>query len=382
MPRDDALIPRSRRAQVSGDYEATVTPLIADRSSIPLSGSLAADVAEAEAAITRFDERTGANLAGFSVIALRTEAAMSSQIENLTAAAGSIAVAEHAPPSNGPHKSNAELIASNVATLLAALSRNSPLDTIEVIELQRILLEDSAPRLTGRFRNQQVWVGGSSYSPHGAVHVAPHHERVPAAMTDLVAFANRTDLGALAHIAVTHAHFETVHPFPDGNGRTGRVLIQRMLRSAGLTRRSNVPLSAGLLTESTRYFDALNRYRDGDVEPIIGTFVDATFHSLSNADQLVDYLFAALLRWTDRVVARSDSAVWPLLEYCIGHPAITIKAAVTALGVSEVAVSNAIDRLVSLGILHQNSPARRNRIWLVSDVLDAVEDFMDRARRR
>ncbi|MBP8955563.1 MAG: hypothetical protein KBG44_00650, partial [Candidatus Microthrix sp.] len=138
MPRDDALIPRSRRAQVSGDYEATVTPLIADRSSIPLSGSLAADVAEAEAAITRFDERTGANLAGFSVIALRTEAAMSSQIENLTAAAGSIAVAEHAPPSNGPHKSNAELIASNVATLLAALSRNSPLDTIEVIELQRI----------------------------------------------------------------------------------------------------------------------------------------------------------------------------------------------------------------------------------------------------
>lgn len=155
-----------------------------------------------------------------------------------------------------------------------------------------------------------------------------------------------------------------------------------MLRSAGLTRRSSIPLSAGLLTESTRSFDALNRYREGDVDPIIGTFVDATFHSLSNADQLVDYLFAALLRWTDRVVARCDSAVWPLLEYCIGHPAITIKAAVTALGVSEVAVSNAIDRLVSLGILHQNSPARRNRIWLVSDVLDAVEDFMDRARRR
>ncbi|MBL0204362.1 MAG: Fic family protein [Candidatus Microthrix sp.] len=372
MPRDDALIPRCRRAQVSGDYEATVTPLIADRSSIPLSGSLAADVAEAEAAITRFDERTGANLAGFSVIALRTEAAMSSQIENLTAAASSIAVAEHAPPSNGPHKSNAELIASNVATLLAALSRNSPLDTVEVIELQRILLEDSA--WTG--------VGGGAHPPPPPGPVAPHHERVPAAMTDLVAFANRTDLGALAHIAVTHAHFETVHPFPDGNGRTGRVLIQRMLRSAGLTRRSNVPLSAGLLTESTRYFDALNRYRDGDVEPIIGTFVDATFHSLNNADQLVDYLFAALLRWTDRVVARCDSAVWPLLEYCIGHPAITIKAAVTALGVSEVAVSNAIDRLVSLGILHQNSPARRNRIWLVSDVLDAVEDFMDRARRR
>ncbi|MBP6151208.1 MAG: Fic family protein, partial [Candidatus Microthrix sp.] len=170
---------------------------------------------------------------------------------------------------------------------------------------------------------------------------------MPAAMTDIVAFANRTDLGALAHIAVTHAHLEAVQPFPDGNGRSGRLLIQRMLRSAGLTRRSSIPLSAGVLTESTRSFDALNRYREGDVDPIIGTFVDATFHSLSNADQLVDYLFAALLRWTDRVVARCDSAVWPLLEYCIGHPAITIKAAVTALGVSEVAVSNAIDRLVS-----------------------------------
>jgi Fic family protein len=66
-------------------------------------------------------------------------------------------------------------------------------------------------------------IGGSSFGPHGADFVPPHHDRVPALMDDLVRFMRRTDLPLLAQTAVAHAHFETIHPFPDGNGRTGRV---------------------------------------------------------------------------------------------------------------------------------------------------------------
>ena len=381
-PGDLEMVPRSRRAKITGPYVATVTPHIADAHSIDLPGPLAADVAEAEAAIARFDERIGTRLASFTVIALRTEAASSSQIENLSAAPSSIAVAEHAVPSAGPRKPNAELIAANVATLTAAMAGEGPLEVAQIIEIQRILLKDSAPRLTGNFRGEQVWVDGDSYSPHGATHVAPHHELVPAAVDDLVRFANRHDLGGLAHIAVTHAQFETIHPFPDGNGRTGRVITQRMLRNAGLTRRAILPLSGGLLRNTERYFASLDTYRAGDIEPIVSTFVDATFSSLKNASQLTQDLATAREAWNDIVSARADSTVWPLLDYCLGRPAVTASSAAADLGVSTVAAQNAIDRLAGLGILRQNSPARRNRIWLVPDVLDSVDQFMERARRR
>jgi len=375
------MVPRSRRAKITSSYAATVTPRIADEPSIDLPGPLAADLADAETEIARFDERIGSSLASFTVIALRTEAASSSQIENLSAAPSSIAVAEHATPSAGPRKPNAELIAANVATLTAAMVGDGPLEVAQIIEIQRALLKDSAPRLTGKFRDEQIWVGGDAYSPHGATHVAPHHERVPAAVDDLVRFANRPDLGGLAHIAFAHAQFEMIHPFPDGNGRTGRVIIQRMLRNAGLTRRAILPLSSGLLTDTERYFESLNAYRTGDIEPIVSTFVDATFSSLENVSRLVQDLVTVRDSWDDVVSARADSTVWPLLDYCIGHPAVTASSVAADLGVSTVAAQNAIDRLAGLGILRQNSPARRNRIWLVSDVLDSVDQFMERARR-
>ena len=257
---------------------------------------------------------------------------------------------------------------------------DGPLTADEIVEIQRILLADSAPHLTGTFRNAQVWVGGDVYSPHGATHVAPHHERVGEDIDDLVQFANRQDLGGLAHVAVTHAQFETIHPFSDGNGRTGRVIIQRMLRNVGLTRHAVLPLSAGLLSDTERYFDSLNIYRSGDVAPIISTFVEAAFRSLDNARRLAEKLAAVRDSWNAAVSARSDSTVWPMLDYCIGRPAITASSAAVDLGVSVVAAQNAIDRLADVRILHQNSRAKRNRIWLVADVLDAVDQFMERAQ--
>ncbi len=379
---DLEMVPRSRRAKITGSYVATVTPMIADIPSIELPGPLAAGVAEAEAAIARFDERIGTTLASFAVIALRTEAATSSQIENLSAAPSSIAIAELAAPSANAHKPNADLIAANVATLTAAMAGEGPLDVAHIIEIQRVLLKDSAPHLIGNFRDEQVWVGGDASSPHGATHVAPHHDRVPAAVDDLVRFANRPDLGALAHVAVTHAQFETIHPFPDGNGRTGRVIIQRMLRNAGLTQKVILPLSAGLLTSTERYFESLNKYRMGEIEPLVSIFVDATFRSLDNASRLAQDLTAVRDSWNETVSGRADSTVWPLLDYCIGRPAITAHSVAAGLGVSTVAAQNAIDRLAERGVLRQNSPARRNRIWLVSEVLDCVDQFMERARRK
>jgi hypothetical protein len=114
----------------------------------------------------------------------------------------------------------------------------------------------------------------------------------------------------------------------------------------------------------------------------VSAFVDATFSSLDNASRLADDLAVARESWNDIVSARADSTIWPLLDYCIGRPAITANSVAADLAVSAVAAQSAIDRLAGLGILRQNSPAKRNRIWLVTDVLDLVDQFMDRAHRR
>src|SRR5665811_1759860 len=87
-----------------------------------------------------------------------------------------------------------------------------------------------------RWREQQVWIGGSRFGPHEADFVPPHHDRVPAGIADLAAFMARTDIPVLTHAAIAHAQFETIHPFPDGNGRVGRALVHALLKAGGLAR--------------------------------------------------------------------------------------------------------------------------------------------------
>ena len=111
---------------------------------------------------------------------------------------------------------------------------------------------------------------------------APHHERVPTLIDDLIRFAQRTDIDPLAKALLAHARFETIHPFPDGNGRTGRALIHAMLRRDRLTRNVTVPVSSGLLTEIDRYFDALGAYRNGDPNPIIEIGAHASLEAIDN----------------------------------------------------------------------------------------------------
>jgi len=370
-----------QQAKILPTYQATVTPAVADLESIEMSGGVAADLAEAEATIERFDATVGAALSGFAVIALRTEAVASSRIENLSASATSIALVEHLPKTQRA-KSNAEAISANVATLREAMERDTPIDAAEIMEIQRILLEQHAPQLTGKFRDEQVWIGGSNYSPHGAEHVAPHHDRVPAAVDDWTTFAQRQDLGRLAHIAVAHAQLETIHPFSDGNGRTGRVIVQRMLRRSGLTTETILPISAGLLTDIDRYFAALRAYQQGLVEPIILAFVAATLSTAANAQQLADELTEIQQGWKDRITARSDSAVWLVLDHALETPAISSASIAGQLDMTPHRARAAIEQLEEAGILHTNSKARRNKVWLVTDVVDALEAFMNRTRRQ
>lgn len=368
---------RTQKRRTAGPYLAAV-PLFISARAIPLDGELHALTEEAASELARFDAEVGQIAAPFASILLRTESASSSEIENLTSGARQIALAEL-----GEHASrNAHVIVGNVRAMQAALTLSESIDTHAILEMHRALLEQSDPDIVGHWRDQQVWIGGGGMGPHTAQFVPPHHARVSALMDDLVAFANRIDLPVLAQTAIAHAQFETIHPFPDGNGRVGRALIQAMLRGGQLTRNVAVPVSAGLLHDTGRYFDALGAYRSGDIAPIVRSIAEASFAAVHNGRILVADIESVRLEWRERIKARRDSAAHRLVDVLLGQPVIDSAAAATQLGISAVNAQVAINRLVDADVLIQISSGRRNRIWLAKDIVRILDEFGARAKRR
>ena len=208
---------------------------------------------------------------------MRSESAASSKIENLTASARAIAQAELTGHAGG----NASVIVSNDQAMRAALELAGQIDGHTILQMHDALLGPTQPDIAGRWRDQQVWIGGGHASPHDAMFVPPRHERVPAAIEDLIGFIDRDDVPVLAQAALAHAQFATIHPFPDGNGRTGRALIHAELRKRRLTRNVTVPVSAGLLVDTDACFEALT------VSPCtdrgLHDPIDAAHHWLSGA---------------------------------------------------------------------------------------------------
>lgn len=373
----DAYGSRRERRLTTGPYRAAVPPPIAQRPLL-LDDELHASTEEAATELTRFDAEVGHITAPFASILLRTESASSSEIENLSSGARQIALAEL-----GEHTSrNARLIVGNVRAMQAALDLSDAIDTDAILRMHHALLEHDDPVIAGRWREQQVWIGGGNLGPHTAQFVPPHHERVPELMNDLVVFANRVDLPVMAQIAVTHAQFETIHPFPDGNGRVGRALIQAMLRGGRLTRSVAVPVSAGLLHNTAEYFSALDAYRAGDLGPIVRSIVEASFAAVANGRTLVADLETVRELWRSRVRARRDSAVHRLVDVVLRQPVIDNRTAASALSVTGANAQIAIDRLVDAGVLTQISEGRRNRIWQAKDVVRVLDEFAARAKRR
>ncbi|WP_435748490.1 Fic family protein [Microbacterium sp. PMB16] len=328
--------------------------------------------------MARFDAEVGTLAAPFASILLRTESASSSEVEHLTASAKQVALAEI-----GASKSvNARLIVGNVAAMEAAVALSDNLNTDAILTMHRVLLQKSNPEIVGRWRDAQVWIGGGSISPHSADFIPPHQDRVPALMDDVMEFARRSDVPVIAQVAIAHAQFETIHPFPDGNGRTGRALVQGMLRAADVTTNVTVPVSAGLLGDTEAYFRALTAFRAGDAGPIIETMAEAAFSAIANGRSLEREITRIAARWDEVVRARSDSSAHALKQLLLRQPIVTSTIVAGELGVSFPAAASSVQKLVDAGVLSQSSIGRRNRHFQATEVLNALDDFGARARRQ
>lgn len=368
---------RQQRQRIQKPYSAAIVPPIADlNTQVPLE--LAADAEEAVQLLIRFDAEVGPSGLPFASILLRSESAASSEIERLTSGARAIAEAELGERTTG----NAAEIVRNVRTMQAAITLADDIDAATIIEMQSALL-GQVEGMTGSWRSEQVWIGGDSLSPHLAAFVPPHASRVPAAMDDLVRFIARLDIPVLTHVAIAHAQFETVHPFPDGNGRTGRAVVHAMLRRLGVTTNIAVPVSAGLLHDVDGYYAALDAYRAGDIRPIIGAFTRAVGYAVVNGRALVRDVQTIREEWQDKLTGlRSDNAARRVAVLAAEHPVLNYAIVTRELGIAPATAFRALETLADRGVLQPANSAQRNRLWLATPVLRALDDFAARAGRR
>jgi Fic family protein len=364
--------------QQQGNYKAAISADIADLT-VNLPSDVLADAEDASREVTRFDAELGAEIAPFSSVLLRTESAASSNIENLTASARAIAEAELP---GAKTTANAKLIVANTAAMVAAINLADNIDDAAILAMHQALMRDVDPKSSGRWREEQVWIGGGTHGPRGAMFVPPHHRRVLAAIDDLLRFAQRDDIPVLPQIALAHAQFETIHPFTDGNGRTGRALIQAMLRRKGLTRNVTVPVSAGLLTDTDSYFAALTTYREGDPAPIVRRVSEAAVAAVFNGRELVREFHAMRAEWNDKIAARSDSAVWQIADLLLRRPVINTALLNDELGIESKHARRYLEPLSEAGIIIETSSGPRSRVWRSPEVIAALDAFADRARRR
>ena len=370
------LTPR-QRSLLPSTYEAAVVPEIAD-AALTLPTRLAAAEADAVAAVSRFDSDAASALLPFTPLLLRSESSASSRIERLTVSARRLMEAELFETGRG----NAALVVANTRAMTAASSIRPPLSLDSLLSMHRALLESSAPDDAGALRREPVWIGGSELSPAGALFVPPRHERVPEALEDLFAFTRRTDLPPLTRAAIAHAHFETIHPFVDGNGRTGRALIHVLLSWAGLTPHAPLPLSAVLLADVDSYFRSLDAYRRGEPLVIVELFIGAAARAAAlgrSAGRRIGRTVEAML---ERSPGRAGTPDRAIIELLARRPVLDAGSAATAVGVSEAAARRSLERLEAAGLLRGYLIGPRRRAWRSPEILDLMDDVASAPGRR
>lgn len=267
-----------------------------------------------------------------------------------------------------------------------AVETAGPEDEITVdglLEIHRRLLEGTRlAHLGGAIRAQQNWIGGSSHNPCSAAFVPPPPEHVEELLQDLCAFCNDDGLPAIAQAAIAHAQFETIHPFADGNGRTGRALVHVVLKRRGLVTSVLPPVSLVLATRSEDYVAGLTATRPGPeadeaaategLNQWVALFAAATTRAVDDARRYEGLVGDLQERWRGALgKVRSDAAALRLIEALPGAPVLTAQTAAALIGRSVQATNEAIGQLASVGVLKQTTVGKRNRVFEAPELIDA-----------
>lgn len=339
---------------------------------------------EALREIAALDDSHGDHLASLATLLLRAESVASSKIERIEASMDDYARALHGIKAN---ESAVSMVASTNALddLIRSVEGNKEIEVERITRAHRILMTDDPHEWpsAGQVREVQNWIGGSDYSPRGAVYVPPPPETVTDYVADLIAFSNRGDLGVMTQAAIAHAQFESIHPFTDGNGRIGRALINTIFRKRKATRRVVIPLASALVARRDSYFDTLTAYREGDAGPIVTAFTTAASIAATESSVTAERLAAMPEDWRARTGRlRSGSAAAKLVEGLLQDPVFSADDAEHRLGGATSSVYAAINRLRDAEVIRPLTRRTRNQIWVAGSVADELDDLGTRIAAR
>ena len=346
---------------------------------IALSGELVAKLVEANKKLAALDGLSARipNMDLFVSMYVRKEALLSSQIEGTQCTLDDILN----PLIEENTNRNVSDVVNYIKATEFALNRlhSLPLCNRLIKETHAVLMEGvrGQEKSPGEFRYSQNWIGGQGSTIQNARYIPPNPEDMQTAMSDLEKYMNGDDLlDPLIQAALIHYQFETTHPFLDGNGRVGRLLITLFLMEKGILSRPALYISYFLKMNRIEYYDRMTQVRKtGDYEQWVMFFLQALSDSAGDAIQTIDALTALHNQSVARLGAfskRQQTNLLKLFAYIEINPIIDIQKTAAALGLSYNTVSKMVTILVDEGILRQTDKAGKAKIYSYADYLDIL----------
>lgn len=321
---------------------------------------------------------------GFVTAFVRKEALLSSQIEGTQASLDEVLAFEAAEKVRTSHeKSGAPEVYRYVKAMKHGLDRLSelPLSLRLIKEIHGVLLDTGrgSDKSPGEFRKSQNWIGSPGCSLKEASFVPPPPPEMNDALHELEEYLHRQDgLPLLVKIALIHAQFETIHPFLDGNGRVGRLLITFLLCHAQVLRRPLLYLSYFFKQRRREYYERLDAIRfAGEWEGWITFFLQGIIDVAKQAVRAATRILELRQRHAElihRKLPRASTKAIQLLDYCFLHPYLTASEATHFLQVSGPTARSQITKLESLGILQEITQRSWGRIFAYREYIDILRE--------
>ena len=364
-------------------FRAFIPAPLPPKPPLALTGPLQTALERAHLALGRLDGVSGLlpNPGLFLYAYVRKEAVLSSQIEGTQSSLSQLMLFEaHGAP--GAPIADVVEVSNYVAAFdhgLRRLRDGFPLSNRLIREVHGVLLQRGrgSDKDPGEFRRSQVWIGGTR--PGNAVFVPPPHDAVEDCMgaLELYLHDDRGDLPVLVRAALAHVQFETIHPFLDGNGRVGRLLVTFLLCHAGVLRQPLLYLSLYLKRHRSTYYELLNEVREsGDWECWIAFFLEGVSevadHAAATADRL-SHMFRQDRERLSEAAGRRAGSVIRVHEALKERPILSLRSASEQVGVSFTTAAGAMQNLVDHGIADELTGNRRNRLFAYRGYLAVIE---------
>ena len=352
---------------------------------LDLGGAVRASLSRADLALGRLDGavETLPHPELFTAMYVRREAVLSSQIEGTQASLDDLVAAEARLSGQRPVGDVNEVI-NYTSALNFGLARLSelPLSARLLREIHQILMHDvrGGHASPGDFRTTQNWIGAAGRGLAEAVFVPPPPDQVAEHIGSLEHFLHRpTDLPLLVQVGLAHAQFETIHPFVDGNGRLGRLLITFLLCERKILTKPVLYVSLTLKRRRQEYYERLQAIRDkGQWEAWLVFFLDCVAEAALDAAALVKKILTLRETHRDQIVntmgARAGKAI-RLLERLYRDPYLDVNEASRFLGVSFANANNIVLDLQAMGVLREATGQQRNRIFVYDDYMALFRDL-------